>query len=437
MPTGAPASMPVRYTTWDEKLAKARPKAGAMRSDDLGRLRVEVLRTLATRPDTDDPVPDNVVRGVYELTAQTLATVAALVEQQPCRTMLWNAELDVATFMGRTLLLADHVLYPDAVFDALLRGRRSADLRRAAANQLKHAALIASGVALPVPQGVAMAARGHAVLDMTEKDLERPALVPWVRDQLIVEGPTAREVLFFRAKDDYSKEPDDFVLHGRIDRSSLNAETGHFRTRMLHPYEADYDYQPWIRQETDKHVSKMIQRTNERVVTADVFGCEYVSASLFEARMMRRREPQGKSPTSQAAMWANIPLLPSLSGPDLAKVLRYEGAVEDLRVQVRASLATARTDTQNVDAITDLAHQLEAASNKLAATAGRDRAWQAAVPAGLGGASLLIGAFTGGLAGLATSAVGLLAGVAPYLGTRLTTHREAAYLFVAARGRQR
>lgn len=62
MPTGAPASIPVRYTTWDEKLAKARSKAGAMRSDDLGRLRVEVLRTLATRPDTDDPVPDNVVR---------------------------------------------------------------------------------------------------------------------------------------------------------------------------------------------------------------------------------------------------------------------------------------------------------------------------------------------------------------------------------------
>jgi hypothetical protein len=202
---------------------------------------------------------------------------------------------------------------------------------------------------------------------------------------------------------------------------------------MLHPYEAGYDYGPWIRQETDKEISELVQRTNERVVTADVFGCEYVSASLFEARLLRRRQSQRPGRASQAAMWANVPELPTLASPDLAKVLRYEGAVEDLRRQVRASLVTARTDAQDVDALTDLAHQLEAASHTLEQTAARDRAWQAAVPAGLGGARVLVGAFTGGLGALAAGALGVLAGVAPYLSARMTTHREAAYLFVAAR----
>lgn len=433
MPAGAPASVPVRYTTWDAELASTTPHGGsALSIVEVGRLRVEVLRTLASRPDTDDVVPDDVIRGVYELTAQTLSTVAELAGQQPRRTMLWNAELDIAPFMGRTLLLADHVLFPDTVFGAVLRGARSADVRKAASAQLQHAALVAAGVAVPVPEGVAMAARGQEVLQLTDRDLARPALVPWVREQLIIEGPTAREVLFFRAKDDYAKEPDGFVLHGRIDNASLD-DTGGFRTRMLHPYEPDYDYQPWIRQEIDKYISKLVQRTNERVVTADVFGCEFVSASLFEARMLRRRHPQDTRHPSQAAMWANIPLLPSLSGPDLAKVLRHEGAVEDLRRQVRASLVTARSDTQSVDAITDLAHELEAASHRLAATAVRDRAWQGAVPAGLGGASLLVGAFTGGLPALTAGALGVLSGLAPYLGARLAAHRDAAYLFVAAR----
>lgn len=434
LPTGAPTSMPVRYTEWDIELAKAvRQSDGALNSIDLGRLRVDVLRMLASRPDSDDVLPDSVIRGAYELTAQTLRTVAALAGQQPRPTMLWNAELDIATFMGRTLLLADHILFPDTVFDALLRGARSSDVRRAASGQLGQAALIAAGVAVPVPEGVAMAARGQEVRALTDRDLAAPQLVPWVRGQLIIEGPTAREALFFRAKDDYRKEPDDFVLHGRIDPESLDDETGSFRTRLMHPYEPDYDYEPWIRQESDKHISKLVQRTNERVVTADVFGCDFVSASLFEARMLRRRGPQGKRHPAQAAMWANIPLLPSLSSPDLAKVLRNEEAVEDLRRQVRASLVTARTDMQNVDAITELAYELEAASHNLAARAVRDRAWQGAVPVGLGGASLLIGGFTGGLPALAAGALGLLSGVAPYLGARLSAHRDAAYLFVAAR----
>lgn len=437
MPVDQPTSKPVEYTNWDKELLSVAVEAKSpMKPADLGMVRVEVLHRLAGLPMNDADPSDDVKRGVFYLAAESVRTVAALAQQVPRPTMLMNEDLDPAAFLGRTLLLADHVVLPDRVFDTLLRRGTNEALRKAALGQLVHGDLLRAGIVIPVARGVSMAVRGPAAIELTDRDLTDPALASWVRDQLIVEGPTAREGLFVRAKDDWSIHADKFWLHGHIDRDSVTDE-GTFRTRLLQPYDPTFDYGPWIKQVTDSAVGYYVQRTNERVVSADVYASEYVAASMFEARLLsRRRGPDPISP-AQAAIWADVPQLPDLTAPDLVKVLKNEGAVHDLRGQVRASLVTARSSGDRVDALTSLSHQLEAASHRLERAAGSDRAWQGTVPAGLGSASLVIGAFTGGLPAVAAGALGLLAGVAPYLGARVNSRRDAAYLFVTARRRQR
>ena len=437
MPTDRPTAKPVEYTNWDEELVSVAKTADPpMGLADLGRLRVEVMRQIAASPADESEPSDDVKQGLFYLAAESLRTISALAGTSPKPSILWNEELDPAVFLGRTLLLADHVAMPDAAFEALLRRGSSRSLSHAASKQLAVAELIEVGLVIPVPIGVAMAVNGAAAASLTDLDLKDPSLVSWVGDQLILEGPTAREALFVRAADDLSMVADKFWLHGHIDASSLK-DDGTFTTKMLQAYDPTYDYGPWIKQVSDSAVGYYVQRTNERIVTADVYGAEYVSASMFEARLIARNK-RGRDPgPAQAAVWADVPQLPGLAGRELVKVIQNEDAVEDLRRQVRASLVTARTPGERTDALTALAHELEGASHRLERTARSDRAWQAAVPAGLGVASLVLGAISGGLLPVAAGALGVAGGIAPYLGARINARREAAYLFVTARRSRR
>ncbi|CAM3422022.1 SEC-C domain-containing protein [Occultella aeris] len=438
MPTGAPRSRAVEYTNWDTELVRSASSADPpLAPTVLGRLRVEVMRRLAALPEDDQDPSDAIKQAIFHLAAESLRTVSALAAATPKPSVLWNEELDPAVFLGRTLLLADHIAMPDHVFQSLVRRASNRALRRAAEQHLVVSELVAMGVVIPVPMGVAMAVGGSAVVKLTDADLNNPALVSWVRQQLILEGPTAREALLVRAADDFSKDAEKFWFHAHIDPESVKNGDGRFESRMLQPYDPNFDYAPWIKQVSDSAVGYYVQRTNERAVTSDVYGAEYVAASLFEARLLSRRRSDHELVAAQAALWADVPQLPSLSGPDLVKVLQNEEAVEDLRRQVRASLTTARAPGEQTDALTDLAHQLEASSHKLEKFAASDRLWQAALPGGLGTASLLIGTVTGGIPAIAAGSLGLLAGVAPYLGARASRRREAAYLFVAARRRSR
>ncbi|QOR71358.1 SEC-C domain-containing protein [Ruania alkalisoli] len=434
IPSGGPEPSSISYTNWEADLAGALGNgANALSVEELGGLRVEVLRRLAGMPSGDDTPPDDITEAVLQLAAATICTVAQLAQQTPRQTMLWNQELDVAQFLGRTLLLADHVLYPDHVFRTVRSNPTMRRLKEVAASELMNAELLASGIAIPVPPGVAMAARGPTVQELTARDLKVTALTDWVRRQLILEGPTAREALLVRAADDLAREEARFWLHARTDPDSVDRQTRHFTMTMLQPYDPEFNYEPWINQVKDSAVGAFVQRTHERVVAADVFGSEYVSASLFEARLLRRRERDVRIAEAQAALWADIPELTSLSSPDLAKLLKNEHAVDDLRRQVRASLKTARSDGDSVDAITELANQLEAASHKLQKTAMTDRGWQAVIPGGVAVATMVVGGITGGLAGAGVAAPAALTALSPYLGARLNMRREAAYLFVAAR----
>ncbi|WP_258369342.1 hypothetical protein [Georgenia satyanarayanai] len=438
MPTGVPTSKAVEFTNWDaEMVSHVSADAPSLSPAELGRLRVEVLRRLVALPPDDSDPSDGIKAGLFNLAAESLRTVSALAAENAKPTVLWNEELDPAAFLGRTLLLADHVAMPDEVFQSLLRRASNRTLRRSAERQLAVRGLLAAGLVIPVPNGAAMAVGGSAAVKRTDDDLNDQALVSWVREQLILEGPTAREVLFVRAVDDLSRHADKFWFHGHIDQESVKSGDGRFATKMLQPYDSNYDYGPWIKQVSDSAVSYYVQRTNERVVAADVYGTEYVSASMFEARLLARRSGGRTVGAAQAAVWADVPQLTSLAAPDLAKVLTNEDAVEDLRRQVRASLVTARTPGEQVDALTELAHDLESSSYKLEKMVFSDRIWQGAVPGGLGAASLLVGTVSGGIPAIAAGSFGLLAGVAPFLGARASRKREAAYLFVTARRMRR
>lgn len=428
----------VEYTNWDAHLIEVAASAGRVLSpSDLGQLRVEVLSRLASLSIDDSEPSHEIKHGILLLAAQSIRTVSALAQTTPKPSMLWNQELDPAKFLARTLLLADHVVMPDPVFKTLLGGPRNRSLRRAAENELKLSELLSAGLVIPVPIGTAMALSGAASIKITNDDLADAALVSWIRDQLILEGPTAREALFVRAKDDLSKRADKFWLYSHIDPDSLSADDGRFTTRMLQPYDPGHDYTPWIRQVSDSAISFYVQRTAKRLVTADVYGSDYVSASMFEARLLNRRGRSAGNTSAQAAMWADVPQLPSLSAPDLAKVIQNEEAVDDIRRLVRASLVTARTPSEQADALTALAHQLDATSHRLEKSSISNRWWQMAAPGGLGVGSLVICSVSGGLPAALGATLGVLAGVAPYLGARANARHEAAHLFVTARRKAR
>ncbi len=438
MGADGPKTQRIEYSNWDAELLQVAGDSddSPLQPRNLGRLRVEVLRQLAALPQNESEPDDAVKEGVFSLAVESLRTLGSLVSSHPRRTLLWNEELDPAAFLGRTLLLADHVAIPDEVFGTLIHRQGNRSLREAAKRELHLAELLEAGLVIPVPTGVAMAAGGAAAVHLTKLDLEDGALVDWVRSQLILEGPTAREALLVRAADDFALNVGQFWLHAHIDGTEQTAD-GAFKTRLLRPFDATYDYGPWIRQVSDEAISHYVQRTNQRVVSADVYGAEYVTASLFEARLMARTGRGEQNTSVQAAVWADVPQLPQLTGPELAKLIQNEEAVEDLRRLIRASLVTARSSGDRVDALTGLAHELEASSHRLEKSVLSDRWWQGAVPGGLGLATLTIGALSGGILPLATGAVALVGSVAPALAARAKTRREAAYLFVASRRRNR
>jgi len=127
----------------------------------------------------------------------------------------------------------------------------------------------------------------------------------------------------------------------------------------------------------------------------------------------------------------------AITAPARSQAHRCRPTVDDLRRLVRASLVTARTPGEQADALTTLARQLEAASHRLERSSISNRWWQMAAPGGLGLGGLVISSFSGGLPAALGATLGVLAGVAPYLGARANARREAAHLFWTARRKAR
>lgn len=435
-PTTEPGPRAVQYSELERLAAHTRQESPAKSPEALGKLRVEVLKELVNCPDNDSTVSDAHLESVLNLAVLTLQTTSGLTEKHKDRTFLWNEELEADIFLSRTLLLADHVFVPDYLLKAVSGNLTNRSLREAAQKLLKHKNLLAAGIVIPIPDGVSRAVQGRSVQERTAQDLQQTEIVEFVRSQLVLEGPTAREVIFGSVKDDLEMFSQ-MWFNARIDRQSMDEATRQFTSRLLQRYEADYDYTAWINKVQNDAISYYVQRTNERLVSADVFGAQYVSASPFEARLLQRRASTLSSHPAQAAIWADIPMLSDLSSAGLASLLRHEEPIHDLRKRIRRALMTAQDTNQEILAVAQAAQEIEDASQVLTKRIKTNRLFSGIIPAA--GSAIGMGIATaGGLPGISGAAVGALTTMAPYLATRIESRREASYLYVAAkRVRQR
>jgi len=432
LPDESPAPRPIPVSGIERAIAAFTPGDAPLSPGDLGRLRVELLHKLSGLPDNDDELDSNVAEGVAQTALLAWHTVGTLALTPS--TLLWNEELDPSTFVGRTILLADHVLMPDRLVAAIGRARSNREMRTLARAELHHEPLIRSGRLISVPSGTALILGRESVHTTTLADLGNRVVTNFIRDQLVVEGPTAREVLLVNAKDDLA-HAQHMWFYARIDPESVT-EDGRFRTRMLGHYDPEHDYRPWIEQTTRDAIRNYVQRTAERMVIADLVGAEYVAASPFEARIMQRRDPKFAPGPASASIWADVPTLRDLTSKDLVRILNEDDAVEDLRARVRLAIGSAADLTGQTKAIQELTAEIEHASIGLEMKMRTERAYAAVAPAVLGGGGLVLGS-AGGLPGLAGAALGTVAGIVPWIGSRKNNRRNAAYVFVTARRRRR
>ena len=422
VPAGRPQSRPIDVDPAVQALLDA-PRLSTQPLPVLGKHRFEVF-------DHTEHDRDALTEGAAGI---AVAVAQALVELQlqPDRpTILWNDEVDGARLLGQTLLFADHVCVPDRVFAALIGGRDDDAIHEAIAEQRRLRPLIEAGVIVPVPEALGVAAGVDAANAMTQQDLQRRDLTDWIRSQLIVEGPTAREAMFINAIDDLgSTQMWLYSRHVVVDEDPDGRST--FASRLLGSYDPAHDYEPWKQQNLDKAVGEHLRRVNERLITGEVFNADYLATSPFQARLLARKGARPDRPI-HAAVWADIPILPAADPAILARAAAEEEAVEDLRQKVRIALRGARDLGTGADALTSLGEELAHASRQLQHTVRTERRWKVITPAITGLAAIALGA-AGGLPAIASGALGAAGGLAPYLADRASRRRNAAYLFYLAK----
>ncbi|WP_346535611.1 SEC-C domain-containing protein [Micromonospora sp. DPT] len=424
MPTGRPQVRPVDVPPAIQTLLDAPSPVTTLPLTDLGRHRFE----LYDHTEHDRDTLAGSVAGIAVAVMDALSAISHLPEPHP--TVLWNDEVDPGRLVGQTLLFADHVCVPDRVFAALATGRDNDAVYHAITEQRRLRPLIEAGLVVPVPEALGVAARVAAVNILTRRDLNRRDLTDWVRRQLLVEGPTAREAMFITAIDDHERWPHIWMYsrHNRVQPSTDGDAALH--SRLFGTYDSTHDYRPWREQNLDKAVGAYIQRANERLVTGEVFTAGYLTTSPFQARLLARKGSLTDQP-AQAAVWADVPILPNADPVALARAAAEDEAVEDLRHKVRSAMRGARDLGTRADALTGLGEDLAHASRKLERTIRTERRWNVIAPVLGGVASIALGV-AGGPAGIAAGALGAATSLAPYFATRANRRRNAAYLFYLA-----
>ncbi|MEU8243368.1 SEC-C domain-containing protein [Actinoplanes missouriensis] len=421
LPIGRPEARPTAVDPAIQALVDA-PGLSPQPLPVLGKHRFEVF----DHTEHDRAALSDGAAGIAVAVAQTL-TDLSLQRDRP--TILWNDEIGGDRLLGQTLLFADHVCVPDHVFAALIDGRDDDVIRDAIAEQRRLRPLIEAGVIVPVPAALGVAAQADAIDTMTQLDLRREDLTDWVRSQLIVEGPTAREAMFISAIDDLGPRQM-WLLSRRTVFDEQSDKTGTFAAALLGKYDPTHDYEPWKQQNLDKAVGEHLRRVNERLIAGKVFAADCLTTSPFQARLLARKGALPDQPI-QAAVWADIPILPNANPAMLARVAAEEEAVEDLRQKVRNALRGARDLSTGIDALTALGDDLAHASRQLQRTVRTERRWKVVAPAITGLGAVALGA-AGGVPAIASGALGAAGGLLPYFADRAERRRNAAYLFYLA-----
>lgn len=424
VPTGRPEARPVEVTSVIRTLLAAPTPVRTLPLAVLGRHRFD----LYDHTEHDRDALAESVAGIAVAVMGSLSAISHLPEPHP--TVLWNDEVNPGRLVGQTLLFADHVCVPDRVFAALVSGRDDDAVRAAVTEQRRLRPLIEAGLVVPVPEELGIAAQADTVNVLTEHDLRRRDLTDWVRTQLLVEGPTAREAMFITAMDDHERWP-----HSWFYARQNQVQTGQhgdiaFMARLFGAYDPTHDYGPWREQNLNKAVGAYLRRANERLVTGEVFTAGYLTTSPFQARLLARKGALLDEP-AHAAVWADIPILPDADPATLARAAAEDEAVEDLRQRVRSAMRGARDLHTRADALTGLGEDLAHASRQLERTLRTERRWNAIAPLLGGVAAIALGA-AGGPAAIAGTALGAATSLAPYFATRVNRRRNAAFLFYLA-----
>jgi hypothetical protein len=431
-----PRPEPIQRTT--AELAAAEPKTTVT----LAELAASRDDLLAAYGLTD---PDRVEHRAAELTPADLAdlrygildlvraTFDRLVEEDasPDPPSVVRAErIPAAELIGHTMLWADHYLVPDAIAEALTLDEPDRDaLGRALLGWLDVRELAAFGLVVPVFDSLVAAMTADAVIQQTEAVLDDLQIVSWVERQIIVEGPSAREVIFLEARDDLDRMPF-FIFLGRVDPSSLTETSdggGTFGSRMLQPYLPEHDYQPWIAQERHKVANRMIQEVIRETTVSDAVGGTYVTNSLFRARLLDRL---GRSTGVGATIWADVPSLPDADPALIARIASEDESVETLRRTVGRTLQAVErvSGAAQVAAVRDLVGEIEDRTHALEAEIRSGRRWER-VGAGTAGAAVALGGVAGGPLGSAATALGAVGLLGKAAQREAAARRTDAYVF--------
>jgi len=449
-----PQAVPVTVDEAVVALAAVQWSNPPLSHEDIASLRYALLDTHGIAD------PDSVLAGVHDAVLESVlpeladnslqlarATIDRIMVDQelsPPPVMLHADRGNISRLVGQTMFWADHYLMPDQL--AATAARAAGDpsrYRKPLAEMLSLRPLVEAGIVVPVYADLAVALATSRVDAAVSADLHNEDYVAWVRNQIVIEGPTAREAAFIHVVDDYRANGWVYLLN-RIQSGSAQATvdgTVQWAGRMLGHFDPDDDYGPWLGTLRQQATAQMTKVLNIDLAVASGLGADLVTRSPFRARALRRRhQPPGHmdpyDPT--VAVWADVPWLPDAPPDLLVKIARNESRVEDLRRATATALRTIEADdlAEGSQAIADLAGDLSAAGARL----GRELRGQAAVnlalSSGLAGGSVLIGATLAPLVA-AGGALAALAAAVPAVRDRAVARKKAAYAFWMAHPKSR
>ena len=297
------------------------------------------------------------------------------------------------------MLWADHYIAPDPLAAAAPAGIADVSAYRGGvALLLTMRPLIEAGVVVPAFTELAVAMAGRNLDDAVARDLADANFVSWAKQQIVVEGPSAREAAFIHVRDDYYTDADWFYLHGRIMPGSpreSGSGTVEFRNRLLNHFDPSYDYRPWLETVRSQAVAEVTKRLNLDLAAADLLGADLITSSPFRARALRRRVaalPTKGELDIRGAVWARVPWLPDASPELLLKIARQEDRVADLRRATATALRSVATgdDLHGAEAIGDVAADLAYSAQALGKELRAKRSLDVGLSGGLATGSVLV-----------------------------------------------
>lgn len=424
-------------TNLDVALAKAGPVAEPHDLATLGAMRIEVLRSLglgdrdrlnARIRELSQADLAELRYGVVNLAKLTIDRLLLQTRLDPAPTVLWNSNAnETLSTIASTMLWADHYLTEDELLNALMDEQPLLPALAAAIDHLlENAPLLDTGLLVPIPVAAARVLAESDVESATAEDRRNQGLARWVHRQVrLLEGPTARQVLFFGARDYDGMErfflKADFMNGTGVD---LPGGGGVILSRILGPFDSHADYGRWIQQSRRSVALGLLSEVNADLAIASAFGGRVVARSPFQGRLLRRKGALVMD-AAQALSWAEVPAVLAEEANALARVVREHDAVEALRSRVRSSIPEAGEFTPGQGALlaSECVAELRQEARRLRVEMARDRLLHLA-GAGVGLLSFALGPT---VVGLLASTTGSAISFGHYRINRADRRKTAAY----------